>query len=267
MEPTDLAAYADPASHEAVSEIIRRHSDNREDLRHAALRDLDLSRVEEALDLGCGYGFMAEEIARRIAARGRVTGVDACPGNEAAFRRKVARAGRQARFECRLLDRELPWPDRSFDLVVASFSLYFFAQIIPAVARVLRSDGSFIVLTHSEGSFLGLLRAVGQPVEHSPLIALVRRFSAENGGGLLARHFAETRRIDYGNKLTFQPQDWTDLLAFLRSKLPLIAPGQSRDGRTVRGFEEKLRRSLSDRGSVMVEKNDAIFVCRRPRLA
>ncbi len=77
-----LSPYEDPAAHAQVSALIRRHSSNPEDVRGALLERLDLERVEEILDLGCGFGFWAEVLARHSAPSARFTGIDACDRNE-----------------------------------------------------------------------------------------------------------------------------------------------------------------------------------------
>lgn len=264
MGSSSLWPYQSPSAHEAVSAIIRRYSTNRTDVREAALSDLDLSFARNILDLGCGFGFMAEVLASRAAPDARLVGVDAWASNEAPFLEKVAASGRSASFECRQLDSELPWPDRSFDLVVCCYSLYFFVQVLPEVARVLAPDGVFLALTHSERSFVGLLQAAELAEDESTLLALMRRFSAESGREMLGRWFGEVTRIDYRNSLRFQAKDADEFLAYLRFKLPFLIP----DSAPGEDLPEPLARlagaSLSRLGEVVIEKDDAAFRCRSP---
>ena len=55
--PPPATGYPEPALHESISEIIRRHSSNRVDVRLAALEGIDFNRAHRLLDLGCGFGF------------------------------------------------------------------------------------------------------------------------------------------------------------------------------------------------------------------
>jgi ubiquinone/menaquinone biosynthesis C-methylase UbiE len=74
----------------------------------------------DAVDLGCGTGFLSLELARR---GHRVTGVDFAPAMIAAARRKAAEAGLAVRFEEG--DAEaLPFAPRSFDLAVSRHLLW-----------------------------------------------------------------------------------------------------------------------------------------------
>jgi SAM-dependent methyltransferase len=259
-----LSPYEDPAAHESISALIRRHSSNREDVREAMLRALDLGGAEEVLDLGCGFGYWTEGIASRVPHGARFTGIDACEGNEHSYLQSVGSTGRHARFICATLDHRLPFDDASFDLVIAAYSLYFFAHIVPEVARVLRPDGLFLAVTHSEGCFAGLLSAVGLSTDDSPLARLIREFSAENGEALLARDFAQVARVDYRNSLSFQREDRADFLTYLQFKLPLLSPGATFGKGLPEAVNKRASESLHGRGRVIVQKDDTLFICGGP---
>src|SRR5712675_2074900 len=66
----------------------------------------------DALDAGCGTGFLSLELARR---GHRVTGVDFAPAMLAAARRKAAAQGLSVHFEEGDAE-QLPFPPGSFDL-------------------------------------------------------------------------------------------------------------------------------------------------------
>jgi SAM-dependent methyltransferase len=259
-----LSPYEDPAAHASISALIRRHSSNREDVREAMLRTLDLGGAEEVLDLGCGFGYWTEGIAGRVPRGARFTGIDACGGNEHSYLQSVESTGRHARFIRETLDRRLPFDDASFDLVIAAYSLYFFVHIVPEVARVLRPHGLFLAVTHSEGCFAGLLSAVGLSTDDSPLASLIREFSAENGEVLLSREFPQVARVDYLNSLSFREEDRADFLAYLQFKLPLLSPGATYGKGLSEAVTRRASESLHRRGTVIVQKDDTLFICGGP---
>lgn len=261
MSTPYLSPYADPEAHARISRLIRKHSSNDREVRREMLRSLDLSRARDILDLGCGFGFWAEELATRVAPDAMFTGVDACEGDETSYGRCVASMGRQARFLWAHLVSDLPFRDASFDLVVAAYSLYFFVDVIPDVARVLRPGGIFLAATHSEASFTGLLSAVGMAHEECPLLRSLRRFSSESGGALLASVFPHVEHIHYLNTLTFEEDDLGDLLAYLSFKLPLVRAGVRFGAELPRSFVEAAAAALRSRGRLVVEKDDTLFVC------
>ena len=265
MAASSLWPFRCPLTHETISSIIQRRSTNSTDVREVALHDLDLSFAEDILDLGCGFGFMAEALAGRVAPDARLVGVDAWESNEAPFLEKIAAKGRRGRFVCMQLDSLLPWPNRSFDLVVCSYSLYYFVDILSEIARILAPHGLFVALTHTESSMVSLLRAAGLDQNAgAALLALTDRFSAENGYRLLKRWFGEVAQIDYQNSLRFQEDQIDELLTYLRFKLPLLFPDSAPGDdvpEVVAGFAGTL---LSRAGEVVIEKNDSTFQCRRP---
>jgi SAM-dependent methyltransferase len=259
-----LSSFEHPSQHEAVSDLIRRRSTNPADVREAWLHGLDLSRVGAVLDLGCGFGFMTEALAPRVAPDARIVGVDACSANEAPFLARVAASGRTGQFVCRRIERQLAWPDGSFDLVIASYTLYFFVEVLPEVARVLTPQGMFLAVTHSEASCRDLACVLGHPESDSLLLAGVRGFSAENGADRLARWFEDVRRIEYHNTLVFEAAHQEELLAYLRFKLLLLAPQAALAGELAEALAHACE-VLACLGRVVLEKDDAAFHCTRPR--
>jgi SAM-dependent methyltransferase len=265
MASAPLWPFQSPDTHEFVSAIIRRRSTNPIDVREAVLGDLDLSFARQVLDLGCGFGFMAEALAPRVAPDATLVGIDVWPSNERTFLERVGATGRRARFMCAKVSSEFPCPDRGYDLVVCSYALYFFVDALPEVARVLAPHGLFLTITHSDCSFVGLLQAVGLAQDGSSLLALTRRFSAENGQELLGRWFGEVARIDYPNKLCFGPEHADEFLAYLQFKLPLLVRGATPGDDLPDGLAHSAREALTREGQVVVEKNDAAFLCRSPK--
>lgn len=257
--------FQSPSTHEAVSGIISRRSTNRRDIRELALEGIHLGLMRRILDLGCGFGFMAEKLALRVAGDAELVGVDVWPDNEAAFRRRVARAGRRGEFRCMDVISTLPWPDRTFDLVCCCYSLYFFPEVIPEIARVLSRDGLLLIITHSERSVEGQLPAAGFADAASELVALARKFSAENGREKLAGSFGRIERIDYPNSLRFGPEHREELYAYLRFKLPLLVPEAGPGDDLPEGLKRFIEDLLAGPGEVVIDKNDAIFHCRDPR--
>jgi ubiquinone/menaquinone biosynthesis C-methylase UbiE len=99
----------------------------------------------DALDVGCGTGFLSLELA----ARGhRVTGIDFAPAMLTEARRKAAQSGASIRFE-RADAEQLPFPPASFDLVISRHVLWTLPHPEAAIdewIRVLRPAGRLAVI-------------------------------------------------------------------------------------------------------------------------
>jgi len=125
------------------------HSIRTRDERAAWDRILDLvlpgRGALDALDAGCGTGFLAFELA----ARGhRVTGVDFAPAMIAEARRKAAERGISARFE-EADAEQLPFVPASFDLAISRHVLWTLPHPEAAIdewIRVLRPGGRLVVV-------------------------------------------------------------------------------------------------------------------------
>jgi ubiquinone/menaquinone biosynthesis C-methylase UbiE len=125
------------------------HSIRTEAERAAWDRILDLALPRrgalDALDAGCGTGFLSFELAGR---GHRVTGIDFAPAMLAEARRKAAERGVSIRFEEGDAE-QLPFVSGSFDLVVSRHVLWTLPHPDAAIdewIRVLRPGGRLAVI-------------------------------------------------------------------------------------------------------------------------
>jgi demethylmenaquinone methyltransferase / 2-methoxy-6-polyprenyl-1,4-benzoquinol methylase len=117
--------------------------------RERAADRAELEPGDSALDVCCGTGDLAFELARRVGSGGVVVGCDFSePMLELARRKAAGRGVGQVRFEW--ADAlELPYPDEAFDAVTVGFGARNLADLergLAELTRVLRPGGRLVIL-------------------------------------------------------------------------------------------------------------------------
>ena len=188
-------------------EVKQEYADeSRHDIRRAAFTDwlvgenakdvaFDLvieRRPRDVLEVGCGDGAFAVRVQEHLGAQ--VTAVDISPRMVALAREQGVRAG--------VGDvAALPFPDSSFDLVVANWMLYHaedLDQALTEIARVLRPGGALIAATLGVENMKELWQLVRAPEDMSDYT-----FTRESGSAALEPHFKAVRQRDVDARIAF----------------------------------------------------------------
>ncbi len=154
---------------------------------------LALRAGEHGLEIGCGVGFLACEMAREVGSNGRIVCLDSSPDVIATAQKRAEREGLADRLQFVLGDAaRLDFPSGSFDFVVAVQVYLYVTDIERALAeaaRVLRPDGRLVIVDTDWDSCVWLtadrdrhqrimearLRELGQPHLPPALPRLLRR--------------------------------------------------------------------------------------------
>ncbi len=125
----------------AVGKLMKRA--NRQPTQ-LAVDALDIQSGDEVLDLGCGAG-QAMALMVPLAGHGRVYGVD----QSAAMVAEAIRSNRKGHVSVRQgAFEQLPFPDASFDKILASNVMYFWHDsrlVLREVSRVLKPGGRLAI--------------------------------------------------------------------------------------------------------------------------
>lgn len=121
-------------------------------LRELRQRTADLAGIEpgeKVLDVGCGTGTLATEVARRVDATGRVFGIDPGEHQIARARFKAARRGLSIEFQIGMIEH-LDFPDQTFDVVLSTIMMHHLSdtlkrQGLAEIARVLKPGGRLVI--------------------------------------------------------------------------------------------------------------------------
>lgn len=266
--------FDDVQAHLRIADLIQRFSTNKHDVRRTSLEGLDLKDCRQILDLGCAFGSFTDKLKDRVSPDAVVTGVDVIGGYEPLFLAACRRAGIRGRFFSTGTSILETFADRSFDLILCSYALYFFPEAIPEIARLLYPKGTFVAITHQRQNaveMIGLVKrvldAMGLFHERDlPLENITGRFSSENGEALLQPWFGRIDVIDFPNKLVFSKRDIEHFLDYCRFKSPLYFTDTGLDMEAViPAVSEQIRRAASERNGITVSKDDCIFICALPK--
>ncbi len=269
--------YRQVLKHRRIEKLIRQFSSNKEDIRIKALSQVNLSECRKVLELGCAFGAFTEALKGRLHPQAAITGLDIVSEYEPFFLEACMRAGYRGTFSSSGVHTIKRIPSGSFDLIICSFALYFFIEMIPQIARILKKGGFFVAITHDECNMEELITITRTTLEEHQLLAknqllpvelILRQFSADNGEILLRPYFSEIRKIDFKNSLIFQPWEIDFFIDYYQFKSPFFLTGTGADKKNI---VEKLMHKLQDIGAeskmITMCKDDAIFICTKSTAA
>lgn len=176
------------------------------DVRVPLVAAVAAAKPRRVLEVGCGWGELAEWIARDTGAE--VVATDLSP--------RMVELARGRGIDAQVADvQDLPFADDAFDVVVAAWMLYHVPDLDRAlgeITRVLRPGGLFVSATNSRLHLHELRELVGSgPSTIS--------FARESGDELLAPHFASVRREDVDGTLEFA--DRAEVEGYVRASISM----------------------------------------------
>jgi ubiquinone/menaquinone biosynthesis C-methylase UbiE len=271
-----VQVYGNIEAHRSIADLIRKRSTNKRDIRDVALEQIHLESALDILDLGCGFGFFTEALNGKIPDSASLTGVDLIPGHASHYLHACTQTGVQCRFIHGDVSIITGFLDGIYDLVLCSYALYFFPEMIPHIARILKPTGVFVTITHDSQNMSELFECIKAIMQKHynkrdhllPAERIIQNFSAENGATLLSRWFGHVKTIDYPNALVYQIDETSEITDYFYFKSPFFLAGTHIDGNDIAVHLPELikQKSLANNG-VVISKNDRIFICSEPRLS
>jgi ubiquinone/menaquinone biosynthesis C-methylase UbiE len=207
------------------------------------------------LDVGCGPGDLWLENDDRIPAGWSVVLSDLSMGMLEKARCNLA--GNSRRFCYRVIDAQaIPFPDESFDAVVANHMLFHVPsriEVLYEMHRVLRPGGRLYAATNGLRHMRELRPLVARfcPDAEEPNVA--RLFGLENGAEQLSEHFADVRCHRQENALVVTEAE--PLIAYVASMMC-----QGSWGQDVAALSRWAREQIAAEGAIYILKDSGMFV-------
>jgi SAM-dependent methyltransferase len=265
--------FRNTSGHVESSEIIIAHSTNKEDIREFALHNIKFKNAISVIDLGCGFGFFTQALKGRISHQSVVTGIDCFTEYREPYLTLCLELGFKGRFYDSGVDALSGFQPGSVDLILSSFSIYFFPEIIPKVVSLLKNEGTFIIVTHYSTHLKELTSLIKEILndlgfEHSgplPHDKLIGNFPAEEGVDRLTGHFKKIEKRDYKNELVFDLESASELMKYVNYKRSFFMPEAVLEDPTLsRMAEASFLNKINKMKEFRITKKDAVFICTHP---
>ena len=204
------------------------------------------------LELGCGTGSMWTKHLHLLRSSSLVL-TDFSEGMLETARKNVV--SDQVSF-ARVDIQDIPYPNESFDAVIANMMLYHVPQLhrgLSEVRRVLKKGGSFYCATYGIHGILEYVTKLLKDMNVSGSIGT--GFTLQNGAGILQQHFSQVQRCDREDGLAVTDiEDFADYIYSLSSLTNIDT--------VPRTVLLSLLESQTDNGILYVPKEYGMFICR-----
>lgn len=212
-----------------------------------------ISPGDQILELGCGTGSMWRESLHLLIGNAMLTLTDFSEGMLETAKRNVT--SENVRFQ-QVDIQNIPYPDASFDVVIANMMLYHVPDLhkgLAEVRRVLKPGGFFYCATYGIHGIMeyimGLLKDMGVSGQ------IGTTFTLQNGADSLSLHFESVQRLDREDGLAITDiGDFADYIYSL-SSLTNIA-------NVSREVLLSVLESRIENGILYVPKEYGMFICK-----
>ena len=252
--------YRDSANLDARVLIHERFSTNSYGWFHWIFDTLiKLPEQAEILELGCGPGYLWSHCSNRIPAEWRITLSDLSPGMLDAAWRNLVVTGRTFKFE-QIDAQSIPYPDESFDAVIANHMLYHVPDRPKAIAeirRVLRPWGHLIATTVGQNHLYEMSEWLRCAHLEKSFQEFTRSFTLENGMEQLKPFFSEVKMTRYEDNLRVTEVE--PILAYIRSSIRASEFSEE----CFLEIRDELEKELEEKGSIFIRKDSGMFEAKR----
>lgn len=217
---------------------------------------IDFSRVNRLLEVGCGNGKLWKE--NHIDLRNREIFLsDVSEGMVEEVRKSLG-----SDFNCIVCDAEkIPFKDDYFDAIIANHVLFYLNDLdlgLSEIRRVLNKNGIFYCSTYGKEhmkEITDICKSFDSNVQLSNH-NLFDIFGLENGEELLSKYFSKIKRIDYEDSLEInESQPLIDYIMSCHGNQNEIL------GPRLVEFKEYVEDLLKNHGTIHVTKEVGVFIC------
>ena len=201
MEKSMKNQYQNASNISARIQLHNKYSTNTQGWFPWIFDQCHMAEHSTVLEIGCGEN--KEKIPKQL----HVVLSDISEGMLRDTRRAIHANVKTSRFDFQVFDCErIPYPDNSFDLVIANHILFYcknLTSVFEEISRVLKTGGTFVCSTYGAAHMKEINELVSEFDDRIVLSAdrLFERFGKENGADLLAPYFQNIKWLSYEDSL------------------------------------------------------------------
>jgi ubiquinone/menaquinone biosynthesis C-methylase UbiE len=221
---------------------------------------VDLPPESRVLELGSGPGKLWTENIYRIPSGWKITLSDFSPGMVEEQRQNLADVPGQFSFE--VVDAQaIPFPDATFDAVIANHMLYHVPdrdKAFSEIKRVLKPGGRFFAATNGKDHLkeLGELALRFDPnFKYTPGVVVASEFSLDNGVAQLAKWFPNVRMEEYKDNL-----EVTEAEPLLNYILSTERARNALAGERLEKLRHFIEQEIAAQGAIHLTKSTGLFM-------
>lgn len=237
--------------------LHEKYSTNKQGWFNWLFNQIDFSRVNRLLELGCGNGKLWQE--NKIDLRNREIFLsDISEGMVEEVRNKMG-----SDFNCIVADAEkIPFKDAYFDSIIANHVLFYLNDLnqgLKEISRVLKPNGVLYCSTYGSNhmkEITDIVQSFDSRVNLSNH-SLYDVFGLENGEDILKKYFTSVQRMDYQDSLEITESK--PLIDYIMS-----CHGNQNEilGPRLNEFKEYIDNLLKKDGKIVVTKQAGLFICK-----
>ena len=257
--------YQDASNLNARIQIHQRFSTNPANWFRWVFDHLDISRVANILDLGCGPGLLWTNNLDRLQPDHHIYLSDFSLGMLSEAYQNIHNA--DINFSYIVIDaKAIPLPSESLSIVIANHMLYHVPNrplTIKEIHRILKPGGKLVAATNGENHMAqidGLLSRLDPPLGAQSDYAFgISEFTLENGNAQLTGSFVRVKRILFPGNLEVTEAE--PLLAYLHSMITATNENTNPQG-WIR-IRQMIDQEISMKGSFHISKSTGLFIAEK----
>ena len=222
-------------------------------------KNYEINKPVKILEVGCGTGEFWQENNSKLASGSEVLMTDFSEG-------MVEKAKSKINFDNIKLEvadiENLPYPDDSFDIVMAHHVIYHAAdkdKAISELKRVVKPDGFISITTNSERHMLNVYTIAHSIDDNFSMVRNIDGFTEEDADEMLKNHFSNIKKEVYEDML--EVDDLEFMIEYIKStteprKIYLKEDFYDK-------YSEIVKRDIDEKGHFDILKRSPLFICKK----